>query len=135
MNLRKNNRGFTMIEIVIGIALCGAVALGTASVIKIFLKNQKKAGAGLNRLAVEKMFEQHLLSRKGCQGLIGFQIDSGAAIVVGPYEFSENSEIGEFVVQSVKLDDFSPTDDTLKRGLTKVTLTMKKGEEVLKPAA
>lgn len=132
MKFTKNNRGFTLIEIVIGLALCGVVAFGTSSVIKLFMTNTKKAGAGLSRLTIEKMFEQHLLSRKGCQTLIGFSIDSGAGFVVGPYEFSEGSEIGEYVVESVKLVDFSPTDETLKRGLTKVTLTLKKGEELMR---
>ena len=60
-----NNRGFTLIEIVIGIALCGAVAMGTAAVIKMFTSQQKKANLGMNILTIEKSFEQYLNSRKG----------------------------------------------------------------------
>lgn len=116
-------------EFVVGIGLCGAVALGTASVIKIFTTQQKKVGAGMSVLTIEKMLEQHLNSRKGCQSLIGGQIDTDVGFTVGSYDFSGGYEIGEYFIRSVKLVDFSPTDVTLKRGLTKVTVTMEKGEE------
>lgn len=135
MNLFRNERGFTLTEILIGVAIAGVAAIGGASFLANLEKNKAQMSRSTDFLMIEKLIESHLSSIRGCESLEGvsvtgtefsFKTDPKSPVTYGKGEIIGGVEITGLVIKS-----FSPTTDFeegAQSGMAEVELRLlKKG--------
>lgn len=121
----RNEKGLSLPEIIISLGLMGAIGIGVATLITQTTKKQSEMDHRLNRMTLEKMFENYYYSDKGCDSLIGKAV--GDAVVLNPKDFSSLT-MGKTEFQELRIKAFSPSDDTGINGIANLTLTLKEKE-------
>lgn len=133
MNFLRNERGFTLTEILIGVAIAGIAALGGAS----FLANLEKSKVQMSRstdfLMIEKLIESHLSSMRGCEVLDGVSV-SGEEFSFktdpnSPVLYGKGQKIGGIGIKGLQIKSFSPMSDFsegAQSGMAEVELRLEK---------
>lgn len=116
-----------MPEILVGVAIAGAVAFGGMQLMKSTQESKRQADLQLSAHTIQKLVEGELFSPRGCESLIGLQIGGALSINVGGQNIHSGSKYGGITVEELKYDSFSATDEKGSVGIAKISLVTNNG--------
>lgn len=119
--------GFTLMETVIGVGVTAVMGVGLMQIMEGTNATKKAMERDSNIMTIARLLEGKLMSRKGCDALIGKKI--GDQITLAPTGTgSESISTGRVAVENsgaiLTFKEFSPTEDSETSGIARITVTM-----------
>jgi len=132
MSWRWNQKGVTLPELMIGTGI--AIGLGLVGV-KLFVDSQKSMtgmATSTDRLTIEKILENHIRTRKGCDAVRGKRVGETFAVRIGTTDYVPGLVVGGATLRSLSLVGFVPLDASGNRGTTNVELGLETSGRTVK---
>lgn len=133
MNFFRNERGFTLTEILIGVAIAGVAAIGGASFLANLEKSKSQMARTTDFLVIEKLIESHLSSMRGCEALEGVPVSGGEFSFKtdpnSPVTYGKGSQISGVEITGLQIKSFTATSDFsegAQSGMAEVELRLEK---------
>lgn len=133
MNFFRNQKGFSLTEILIGVGIAGVAAIGGASFLANLEKNKAQMTRNTDFLVIEKLIESHLSSVRGCEALEGVDVGGGEFSFKtdpnSPVTYEKGAIIGGIEITGLKIKSFSATtdfDEGAQSGMAEVELRLQK---------
>jgi len=133
MNFFRNEKGFSLTEILIGVAIAGVAAIGGASFLANLEKNKAQMTRNTDFLVIEKLIESHLSSLRGCEALSGVGVSgqefSFKSDPNSPVSYGKGEKIGGIEITGLSIKSFTPTsdlDEGAQSGMGEVELRLQK---------
>ena len=119
-----NDRGLSMVELVVAAGIAGIVVLGGFQVMKNMGENQADFTNKMSGKTLARMIESTLQTPDGCKYIYDREIDDEFFVRVGSILIAKDEEISGIKVESLRVDKFLPTDSTGKSGIADVVLML-----------
>ena len=124
----NNNSGFSLPEILIGVGIMGAVALGSVQLFKSQNDVKKSVDRHQDIQTIQKLIESKLYTEEGCQSVKGLSVGSSITLKVGSSTYSSGEKIGKNQINNFQITEFIPYDESGSSGIAKINLSIR-GED------
>lgn len=126
MSMFKNERGFSLPEILIATAISGAVALGSLYLFKNQNQVKKEIDQHNNTQSVQKLIESKFYSSAGCDGLKGKSAGQTFDFKVGSENFAVGKSVGGNKITELKIQEFTSYGEDGGSGIAKIKIGFEK---------
>lgn len=120
-----NNKGFSLPEVLIGVGIMGAVALGSIQLFKSQNDVKKSVDRNNDIQMIQKLVESKLYTEEGCHSVKGLSVGSSISLKIGPNTYSNGSKIGTDQINNFKIAEFIPYDEAGLSGVAKINLSIR----------
>jgi prepilin-type N-terminal cleavage/methylation domain-containing protein len=132
MKISKNEKGFSLTEILVSVGITSVVALGLVNLLTNSDKQKVAAEQILNQGSFEKLLETTFFTDKGCDQLKNKAPGEELSVNFGGVTIAQNKKLGKTTVTSLKYENFYPVDTDGVKGIAKIVLSLDRNGRVIK---
>ncbi len=132
MKMTKNDKGFSLTEILVSVGITSVVGLGLVNLLTNTDKKKVAAEQSLNLGSFEKLLEASLSTDKGCAQIKNKAPGDELSIKFGGVTVAQNQKLGKTMVTSLKYEEFYPVDTDNIKGIAKIVLSVNRDGRLVK---
>lgn len=115
----NSQKGFSLPELLIGLAITGGVVLGGAYLVKNLESNKSKTALSSDLHRIHKIIQDRMLTEEGCNAIKGKSVGSEIDV---PKDFKSGTLVNNIKVESIKFASFAKSQDNAGIGTFTVKL-------------